>query len=195
MIFSHPIKLSLTKSLGGFEVQKKCIWLVDYNSPLYLLYSYYLWTDFYSFFLIQGKFPRYSSFGDDIYYDPCPETRYQHWPAKSFQITDCLFEKSKCVSEGQKLCTTGTASTDSTCECDYKNGYAMIGGKCCSPTSYEDCTCFRKDCPDENQELDPGIFIVWQYPCSCHEMGGKKMLTLSNNQSVPLHGLTLNTLL
>jgi hypothetical protein len=36
----------------------------------------------------------------------------------------------------------------------------MIGGKCCSPTSYEDCTCFRKDCPDENQELDPGIFIV-----------------------------------
>jgi hypothetical protein len=50
----------------------------------------------------------------------------------------------------------------------------MIGGKCCSPTSYEDCTCFRKDCPDENQELDPGIFIVWQYPW-------KKMLTFNMN--------------
>ncbi|VDI05969.1 Hypothetical predicted protein [Mytilus galloprovincialis] len=32
--------------------------------------------------------------------------------------------------------------------------------KCCSPTLFEDCTCYKKRCPDENQELDPDYRCV-----------------------------------
>ncbi|VDI05968.1 Hypothetical predicted protein [Mytilus galloprovincialis] len=48
-----------------------------------------------------GNYPRYSSFGDDIYYDPCPAGLYQMGPAKSYEITNCLFTKSHCTSEGK----------------------------------------------------------------------------------------------
>ncbi|CAG2202732.1 ANKRD50 [Mytilus edulis] len=107
-----------------------------------------------------GNYPRYSSFGDDIYYDPCPAGLYQMGPAKSYEITNCLFTKSHCTSEGQIVCSNGSEISDVTCRCDYQNGYAMGQTKCCSPTLFEDCTCYKKRCPDENQELDPDYRCV-----------------------------------
>lgn len=77
-------------------------------------------------------------------------------PAKSYEITNCLFTKSHCTSEGQIVCSNGSEISDVTCRCDYQKGYAMGQTKCCSPTLFEDCTCYKKRCPYENQELDPG---------------------------------------
>ncbi|XP_052103446.1 uncharacterized protein LOC127736920 [Mytilus californianus] len=107
-----------------------------------------------------GNYPRYSSYGDDIYYDPCPDGLYQMGPAKSYEITNCLFKKSHCTSEGQILCSNGSELSDVTCRCDYQDGYAMVQTKCCSPTLFEDCTCYKKRCPNENQELDPDYRCV-----------------------------------
>ncbi|XP_052105059.1 transient receptor potential cation channel subfamily A member 1 homolog [Mytilus californianus] len=102
-----------------------------------------------------GNYPRYTSFSERIYYDPCPHSRFQPWPVKSYEITECEVEKSSCTGIGQVPCSDGSITEDSTCSCDYKNGYVMTGpDKCCSPAGDDDCFCKYHPCQSDLQELD-----------------------------------------
>ncbi|CAC5360683.1 unnamed protein product [Mytilus coruscus] len=102
-----------------------------------------------------GYYPRYTSFSERIYYDPCPHVRYQPWPVKSYEITECEVEKSSCTGIGQVPCSDGNITEDATCSCDYKNGYVMTGpDKCCSPAGDDDCFCKYHPCQIDLQELD-----------------------------------------
>ncbi|XP_052105062.1 serine/threonine-protein phosphatase 6 regulatory ankyrin repeat subunit B-like isoform X2 [Mytilus californianus] len=111
--------------------------------------------------LPQGNYPRFNSYatGNPIDYDPCPDDRFQLWPVKSYEISECLSIKSTCSGEGQEICKPGTDRTDRKCKCDYKAGYAMNGGVCCSPSELQDCFCYKKIC-GLNMELDEGYNCI-----------------------------------
>ncbi|XP_071164686.1 alpha-latrocrustotoxin-Lt1a-like [Mytilus edulis] len=108
-----------------------------------------------------GNYPRYTSFSERIYYDPCPHSRYQPWPIKSYEITECEVVKSLCTGIGQVACSDGSITKDATCSCDYKNGYVMTGpDKCCSPAGDDDCFCKYHQCQSDLQELDSDFKCV-----------------------------------
>ncbi|CAC5360680.1 unnamed protein product [Mytilus coruscus] len=111
--------------------------------------------------LPQGNYPRFNSYatGNPIDYDPCPDDRFQPWPVKSYEISECLSIKSSCSGEGQEICESGTDRRDRKCKCDYKAGYAMNGGVCCSPSELQDCFCYKKIC-GLNMELDEGYNCI-----------------------------------
>ncbi|XP_071164693.1 CARD- and ANK-domain containing inflammasome adapter protein-like isoform X2 [Mytilus edulis] len=119
-----------------------------------------------------GNYPRFNSYatGNPIDYDSCPDDRFQPWPVKSYEISECISIKSTCSGEGQDICEPGTDRTDRKCQCDYKAGYAMNGGVCCSPSELPDCFCYKKIC-GINMELDEGYNCIEK--CSILDANGR----------------------
>ena len=105
---------------------------------------------------------------------PCNDTRYQPIPFVTNGNSDCIFRKSLCTEEGQILFTNGTMETDSTCRCDYKQGYAFVTvprSKCYCRPSEEDCSCYLKKCQGIGYYLSAGItlshldhYLLYIYP-------------------------------
>lgn len=115
-----------------------------------------------SYLCFSGYYPRYTSIAERIYYEPCQQLRYQPWPVKSYEITECEFEKSSCTGIGQILFSVGNFTNGATCSCDYKNGYVMTGpDTCCSPTGDEDCSCIYHPCQSDLQELESGVYVTY----------------------------------
>ncbi|CAG2202733.1 unnamed protein product [Mytilus edulis] len=108
--------------------------------------------------MIEGNYPRFNSYatGNPIDYDSCPDDRFQPWPVKSYEISECISIKSTC--------------SDRKCQCDYKAGYAMNGGVCCSPSELPDCFCYKKIC-GINMELDEGYNCIEK--CSILDANGR----------------------
>ncbi|XP_076095351.1 uncharacterized protein LOC143066245 [Mytilus galloprovincialis] len=108
-----------------------------------------------------GNYPKFNGLGtgNPIDYGPCPDDRFQPWPIKSYEISECVSIKSTCSGEGQEICDPGTDRKDRKCKCDYKAGYAMNGGVCCSPSELPDCFCYKKIC-GINMELDEGYNCI-----------------------------------
>ncbi|CAG2193242.1 MIB [Mytilus edulis] len=103
----------------------------------------------------QGNYPIYLHRSDKINYKRCPKHLYQPYPVWSNEISDCEYEKSSCNSIGQIPCGNGNTTADSTCGCNYKKGYIIIGiTKCCSPSTIEECYCQYYMCENILQELD-----------------------------------------
>ena len=93
---------------------------------------------------------------------PCNDTRYQPIKFVTNGNSDCIFRKSLCTEEGQILFTNGTTETDSTCRCDYTQGYAFVTvprSKCYCRPSEEDCSCYLKKCQGIGYYLSAGITL------------------------------------
>lgn len=81
----------------------------------------------------------------------CRTERYQIIDYTTVGNSDCVFQKSKCVQEGQITYAIKNESSleDRKCMCDYTKGYSFINlpkDPCyCSP-SVEDCSCYRELC-------------------------------------------------
>ena len=91
---------------------------------------------------------------------PCRDTRYQPIKFVTNGNSDCIFRKSLCTEEGQTLFEAGTTRTDSTCRCDYTQGYAFLSeprNKCYCRPSEEDCSCYLKKCQGGRYYLSAGI--------------------------------------
>ncbi|XP_052077388.1 uncharacterized protein LOC127715390 isoform X3 [Mytilus californianus] len=91
----------------------------------------------------------------------CASERYQPYIFWTNGSHLCKFEKSNCTDEGQVLFSLGSTKEDSTCRCDYTNGYAFVTrprNTCfCMPTE-EDCSCFIRECPS-------GLVLSPDYKC------------------------------
>lgn len=89
---------------------------------------------------------------------PCEKQRYQPFIFSTNGNAKCVYAKSKCSLEGQMVFDNGESNSDRSCRCDYANGYAFVdesAGKCkCYPVM-EDCTCYKKHCPQDSI-LSPG---------------------------------------
>lgn len=86
----------------------------------------------------------------------CKSERYQGLDFTTVGNSDCVFQKSKCVQEGQivyKVNKDSSLEDDTKCMCDYTKGYLFITlptSRCfCTPT-VEDCSCFREFCSTGN---------------------------------------------
>lgn len=93
---------------------------------------------------------------------PCKDAdRYQPFGLQSFQPS-CVWLISKCGEPGQVAFSDGNASTDTACLCNFKEEWAFvskpINGCSCLP-SENDCSCYRKRCPD-GYVLSPGIYVL-----------------------------------
>ncbi|VDI29996.1 Hypothetical predicted protein [Mytilus galloprovincialis] len=134
--------------------------------------------------LPQGNYPKFNSYatGNPIDYDPCPDDRFQPWPVKSYEISECISIKTTCSGEGQEICDPGTDRKDRKCKCDYKAGYAMNGGVCCSPSELPDCFCYKKKC-GLDMELDEGY--------NCTEKC--RILNTNGSCSTPSENVTLSS--
>ena len=105
---------------------------------------------------------------------PCNDAHYQPIPFVTTGNSDCIFRKSLCTEEGQILFSNGTTKTDSTCRCDYKQGYAFVTvprNKCSCRPSEEDCSCYLKKCQGIGYYLSAGItsshldhYLLYIYP-------------------------------
>lgn len=88
----------------------------------------------------------------------CEKIRYQPFKLTTYGYSHCIFEKTKCIEEGQIVYDNGTATSNRFCRCDYTNSYNFIKKTrttCfCDPTA-EDCSCYKMNCTD-GQILSPG---------------------------------------
>ncbi|XP_076116782.1 uncharacterized protein LOC143084258 [Mytilus galloprovincialis] len=110
----------------GFNVES-CITKTDFAPPGYK-------------YLLRGQ-PDFTQ---------CEIERYQPIRLLSNVSNQCIFEKSKCIENGQFLFKNGTTETDRSCRCDYTRGYAFITkpkNLCSCIPSEEDCNCYKKSCP------------------------------------------------
>lgn len=84
----------------------------------------------------------------------CSSLKYQPYKFWSNELSQCVFEKSKCSGIGQIIFSNGSFMSDSTCGCDYTEGFAFVTEprhKCfCIPTE-EDCMCYLINCPRKMQ--------------------------------------------
>jgi hypothetical protein len=109
----------------------------------------------------------------------CNDTRYQPIKFLTNGNSDCIFRKSLCTEEGQTLFSNGTTRTDSTCRCDYTQGYAFVTvprSKCSCRPSEEDCSCYLKKCQGIGYYLSAGItlshldhYLLYIYPFRAHD--------------------------
>lgn len=80
----------------------------------------------------------------------CERDRYQpitYWTNSSGL---CKFKKSACTGEGQIPFSLGTNKLDSSCRCDYTQGYDFVvrpTNTCFCMPAEEDCSCFIRQCP------------------------------------------------
>ncbi|CAC5417509.1 unnamed protein product [Mytilus coruscus] len=84
----------------------------------------------------------------------CTVNRYQPFKFYSSQLSKCAFMKTSCYEEGQLLFNPGSTKEDSTCGCDYTQGYTFLlrprNIRFCMPEQ-EDCTCYVTTCPQNNE--------------------------------------------
>lgn len=91
-------------------------------------------------------------------FTPCSTDRYQPNTLWSNASNQCIFKKSQCIENGQCLYQNRTSDFDRSCRCDYSRGYAFVAkpkNVCFCIPSEEDCSCFKKFCP-QNEVLTPG---------------------------------------
>lgn len=90
--------------------------------------------------------------------------RYQPFFIESNQTFRCIYEKYTCIEEGQKVYSNGSIYEDRSCFCDFKNGYAFVNKTSnkthCVP-SKEDCTCYKKICPENSVFLNTGYVLFY----------------------------------
>lgn len=92
----------------------------------------------------------------------CDDLRYQPFKFWSYQNNQCEFFKSSCNEIGQIVFDLGKPHADSSCRCDYTQGYAFLAtpeNQCYCTPSKEDCTCFLKTCPS-NYTLMSGMNYI-----------------------------------
>ncbi|XP_052091588.1 uncharacterized protein LOC127728293 isoform X3 [Mytilus californianus] len=94
----------------------------------------------------------------------CRPERFQPIDFTTVGNSDCVFQKSKCVQEGQIISSLKNDSSleDTKCLCDYTKGYSFINvpkDKCYCNPSVDDCSCYREFCPS-GKKLSP------DYQCS-----------------------------
>lgn len=95
----------------------------------------------------------------DITAGHCSENKYQPRTWTTLGNFDCEFDKSLCTEVGQTTYDDGDSTTDRMCGCNYTDGYAFLQEPkhmCYCVTSEEDCTCYKKTCP-ENYVLNQGM--------------------------------------
>lgn len=86
--------------------------------------------------------------------------RYQPFRLKRLQ-TECTFVRSNCKEPGQVIFNRGSASKDTTCRCNFLEGWSFVSkpkAVCFGKPSEEDCTCFLKKC-QQGHVLTPGIYF------------------------------------
>ncbi|CAC5377872.1 unnamed protein product [Mytilus coruscus] len=96
--------------------------------------------------------------------DICSTERYQPSSINFYTnvSTNCIFLKSACNEEGQVVNDNRNRNTDTTCRCDYTNGYNFLvkpRNPCFCIPSEEDCSCYLKTCLDSTFKLSPAHFI------------------------------------
>ncbi|CAG2212349.1 unnamed protein product [Mytilus edulis] len=83
----------------------------------------------------------------------CSASRYQPFKFYSSKLSKCVFIKSSCSEEGQRISAPGSTTTDRTCGCDHTEGYTFLVPpkryRSCIPEQ-EDCTCYAISCPKNN---------------------------------------------
>ncbi|XP_052057776.1 uncharacterized protein LOC127698382 isoform X2 [Mytilus californianus] len=93
----------------------------------------------------------------------CSVDRYQPFFIESNLTFQCIYEKSTCIEEGQKIYSNGSIYEDRSCFCDFENGYAFVNKTSnkthCVP-SKEDCTCYKKICPENSAFLNTGYICI-----------------------------------
>ncbi|XP_076097818.1 uncharacterized protein LOC143067990 isoform X1 [Mytilus galloprovincialis] len=92
----------------------------------------------------------------------CSMDRYQPFFIESNQTFQCIYQKSTCIEEGQKVYSNGSIYEDRSCFCDFENGYAFVNetpNKTQCVPSKEDCTCYTKICPENS------AFLNTEYIC------------------------------
>ncbi|XP_052077391.1 uncharacterized protein LOC127715391 isoform X2 [Mytilus californianus] len=95
----------------------------------------------------------------------CASDRYQPFIFWTNGSSSCKFEKSICAGEGQIPFSLGTTKADSTCRCDYTQGYDFVvrpRNTCFCIPSEEDCSCFIRQCPS-------GFVLSPDYKCASVE--------------------------
>lgn len=79
----------------------------------------------------------------------CAKSRYQPMTFRTTGNSDCVFSRSICTEEGLVVHNIGTNLSDTTCRCDYRNGYTFViepKNKCYCLPFEEDCSCYRRNC-------------------------------------------------
>ncbi|CAG2236637.1 TTN [Mytilus edulis] len=90
----------------------------------------------------------------------CSKERYQPsgYTLYTNASTNCILLKSFCHEEGQVVYDNGNRTTDATCRCDYRRGFAFLikpNNPCFCRPSQADCSCFLKICPNRSHTLSP----------------------------------------
>lgn len=114
---------------------------------------------------------------------PCSSDRYQPFNFWSNDQTQCYYQKSSCVEKGQFIYSQMSTIDDSACLCDYTQGFSFVTepkDPCSCIPSQEDCTCFKRNCPENTK-------VSSDYKCISSEIndnGGMcKALQLSSYSS------------
>ncbi|VDH93208.1 Hypothetical predicted protein [Mytilus galloprovincialis] len=92
--------------------------------------------------------------------DECSKERYQPsgYTLYTNASTNCILLKSFCNEEGQVVYDHGNRTTDATCICNYRRGFAFLikpNNPCYCKPSQEDCSCFLKICSNSSHILSP----------------------------------------
>lgn len=102
---------------------------------------------------VVGAGERYVVKGESTNGD-CSTQRYQPIPFYKTSGSECMFLKSGCSEFGQVTGMNGLGKNDTTCICDFNNGYAYVTRPVdvcnCKPMR-EDCTCYEKHCSEHRR--------------------------------------------
>ncbi|XP_071164032.1 uncharacterized protein [Mytilus edulis] len=109
----------------------------------------------------------------------CRMERYQPFFIESNITFQCIYAKSACIEEGQKIYSNGSIYEDRSCFCDFENGYALVNKTSthCVP-SKEDCTCYKMVCPDKTDLLDKA------YKCR-RSLIAREKRNIGSNRTIP----------
>lgn len=84
--------------------------------------------------------------------EDCPMDRFQPFDFSTFKTTSCIYQKSRCVEEGQLAIghdISRSAIKDTPCGCDINQGFTFVSALninkySCTPSD-NDCSCIRQD--------------------------------------------------
>ena len=110
-----------------------------------------------------------------------------------------MYQKSLCSEIGQQIDNNRSREKDSTCSCDYAEGFGFVTQpkniKYCIP-SKEDCSCYLVQCADNNTLSSGKLGLnfesrVWQLLCETSNSNGQQYN--QPQQYEPLLCQTLNS--
>lgn len=93
---------------------------------------------------------------------PCNENKFQPFKFWTNSSSDCVFEKTYCIEEGQVVFDKGNSTSDRKCRCDYLSGYAFVTrpkNHCFCDPELEDCSCYLLSCK-KLEVITPGKLIL-----------------------------------